>query len=241
MALRAEDQGEAVDTGDGLLDRYGVVGERERHGGEAALAEGRERVVPVGQAGPRQREDRTHGDLHGAAVERVRAAGREEHGVEAEGGAGAEDRADVGVVDDLLEDQHGAGAVEDLVEGGQRAPLERGEGAAVHVEAGDLLGERLGEDVAGGVRGVEDVGQAGRASAAPSGRTARREAGLDRAAYDLLALGEEQAVLGLEVLAQLDVAQVAVVGQPRVVAGRPTSTSSATGVPRARRRPRRPR
>ena len=44
----------------------------------------------------------------------------------------------------------------------------------------------------------------------------RREAGLDRAAYDLLALGQEQPVLGLEVLAQLDVAQVAVVGQPRV-------------------------
>ena len=44
----------------------------------------------------------------------------------------------------------------------------------------------------------------------------RREAGLDRAADDLLALGEEQPVLGLEVLAQLDVAQVAVVGEPRV-------------------------
>ena len=43
-----------------------------------------------------------------------------------------------------------------------------------------------------------------------------REAGLDRAAYDLLALGEEEPVLGLEVLAQLDVAQVAVVGEPGV-------------------------
>jgi hypothetical protein len=42
-------------------------------------------------------------------------------------------------------------------------------------------------------------------------------AGLDRAAYHLLPLGQEQPVLGLEVLAELDVAQVAVVGQPRVV------------------------
>ena len=57
-------------------------------------------------------------------------------------------------------------------------------------------------------------------------RKERGGAGLDRAAYDLLALGEEQPVLGLEVLAQLDVAQVAVVGQPRVV-GPVISTSSA--------------
>ena len=43
------------------------------------------------------------------------------------------------------------------------------------------------------------------------------EAGLDRAAYHLLALGQEEAVLCLEVLAQGDVAEVAVVGEPRVV------------------------
>ena len=40
-------------------------------------------------------------------------------------------------------------------------------------------------------------------------------AGRDRAADDLLALGEVDAALGLEPLAQLDVAQVDVVAQPR--------------------------
>ena len=43
-----------------------------------------------------------------------------------------------------------------------------------------------------------------------------RVAGLDRPAYDLLALGQEQPVLRLEVRPELDVAQVAVVGQPWV-------------------------
>ena len=83
------------------------------------------------------------------------------------------------------------------------------------VEAGDLLGERLGDDVAGRVGRRQHVGEAVEPARRHQER-ARREAGLDRAAYDLLALGEEQPVLGLEVLAQLDVAQVAVVGEPRV-------------------------
>ena len=62
-----------------------------------------------------QSSSRVHGtvktapiaDLDRPPVERVGAAGREQHGVDAERGAAAEDRADVGVVDDVLEDQHG--------------------------------------------------------------------------------------------------------------------------------------
>src|SRR4029079_15806020 len=42
----------------------------------------------------------------------------------------------------------------------------------------------------------------------------RREAGLGGTAYDLLALGQEEPVLGLEVRPELYVAQVAVVGEP---------------------------
>ena len=102
----------------------------------------RQGVVPVGQAGPRRREDRAHADLDRAAVERVGAARREQHGVEAEGGARAEDRADVGVVDEVLEHEHRARAGEHLVDRRQRSALERGERAAVHVEAGDLLDQR---------------------------------------------------------------------------------------------------
>ena len=86
----------------------------------------------------------------------------------------------------------------------------------MHVEAGDLLDQGLGQDVAGRVAAAEHVGEAVEPPRRHQER-ARRVARLDRAADDLLALGEEQAVLGLEVLAQLDVAQVAVVGQPGVV------------------------
>ena len=173
-------------------------------------------VVPVREAGPRRREDRPHADLDRAAVERVGAAGRQQHGVEAEGGAAPEDRTDVGVVHHVLEDQHLAGAGQHLVEGRQRSALERRQRPAVDVEAGDLLGQRLADDVAGRVGRAQHVGKAVEPARRHQER-ARREAGLDRAAYDLLALGQEQAVLGLEVGAQLDVAQVAVVAESRVV------------------------
>ena len=178
--------------------------------------ERRQRRLPGLEPRPGQREDRAHGDLDRAAVQRVGAARRQQDGVEAEGGARAEDRADVGVVDDVLQHQHRPGAGEDRVHRGQREPGERGQCAAVDVEAGDPLGERLGDHVAGRVRAREHVGEAVEPARRHQERP-RREAGLDRAPDDLLPLGQEQPVLGLQVLAQRHVAQVAVVGEPRVV------------------------
>ena len=67
----------------------------------------------------------------------------------------------------------------------------------------------------GAAEPVEHIGQA----VQPPRRHEERPggvAGRHGAAYDLLALGQEQPVLGLEVLAQLDVTQVPVVGQPRI-------------------------
>ena len=58
-----------------------------------------------------------------------------------------------------------------------------------------------------------------RESLQPAGRHQERpggESGLDRPPDHLLPLGEEQSVLALEVLAQLYVAQVAVVGEAGV-------------------------
>ena len=161
------------------------------------------------------REHRAHAHLDRAPVERVGAPRRQEYGVEAQRGAGAEDRADVGVVDDVLEHQDRPGVLQDRGRRGQRTPLQRGQRTSVHVEAGHLLGERLRDHEAGRRRRGEHVGQPVQPARRHQERP-RREPGLDGAAYDLLALGEEQPVLGLEVLAQLDVAQVAVVGQPRV-------------------------
>ena len=83
------------------------------------------------------------------------------------------------------------------------------------VEPGDLLGELLAEDVAGRVGRLEDV----REAVEPAGGHQKGpwgEAGLGGPAYDLLALGQEQPVLGLEMGPQLNVAKIAVVGQTRV-------------------------
>ena len=134
----------------------------------------RQGVVPVGDPGPRRGEHRAHADLDRAAVERVGAPRCEQHGVEAEGGAGPEDRADVGVVDQVLEHQHRACSGEHVVHGRERPPAQRRQRPAMDVEAGDLLDQRLGQDVAGrgGARRARRRGR--RASAAPSGTTAPR-------------------------------------------------------------------
>jgi hypothetical protein len=119
------------------------------------------------------------------------------------------------VVDEVFEDQHRSGALEDVVEGGQRLALEGGQCAAVDVEAGDLLGQALRHHEARCVSGGQHVGQCFH----PPRRHqegARLEACLDRAPDHLLPLCEEETVLGLDVLAQLDVTQVAVVGEPGV-------------------------
>ena len=173
-------------------------------------------VVPVGQASPRQREHRPHRHLHRATVERVRTPGGQQHGVDPKGGGRAEDRPDVGVVDDVLADHDRPGSLEHLVDGGQRGAGEGRQRATVDVEAGDLLGQCLADHVAGRVGPFDDVGQPVQPARSHQ-EGPDRVAGLGGAAYDLLALGEEQSVLGLEGLAQLDVAQVAVVGEARVL------------------------
>ena len=175
----------------------------------------RQGVVPVVEAGPRHGEDGAHADLHRPPVERVGAARREQHGVDAECGAAAHDRADVGVVDDVLEHQHGPRRVEHLVQGGQGLALQGGQRASVHVEAGHLLGECLGHDEARRVGVREHVGQPVQPAWCHHERPGH-EAGLDGPSYHLLALGQEQPVLGLEVRPELDVAEVPVVGQPWV-------------------------
>ena len=171
VTLGPEHQGQPVESGHRLLERDGVLGQRQGDGVEPAALEIRQGVVPVGQAGPGQGEHRAHGHLHRPAVERVGAPRREQHRVDAERGGAAEDGADVGVVDDVLADHDGAGALEHLVERGQRRARERGQRAAVDVEAGDLLGEGLGDHEAGRVGRLRGRRPARRASAAPSGRS----------------------------------------------------------------------
>ena len=112
-------------------------------------------------------------DLDRAAVERVGAARREQHGVEAERGAAAEDRADVGVVDDVLEHQHGAGAGQHLVDR-RAAAAARSDASAPRCTWKPVTcsASASRHDVAGRVGGGRARRRARRASAAPSGTTA---------------------------------------------------------------------
>src|SRR4029079_11968456 len=81
---------------------------------------------------------------------------------------------------------------------------------------GALRGKRVGDDVARSLAAVEHVGEAVQPAWCHQ-EGPGRETRLDGPADDLLPLGQEQAGLGLEMRPELDVAQVAVVGEARVV------------------------
>jgi len=119
------------------------------------------------------------------------------------------------VVHDVLQDHESlqpqqVGQIAGLVS------MQRSQGAAVHVEAGHLLGQLLGHDVHGDVRpGVDHVRQR---AEPPLGQQERpgSVASLQRSADDLLPLGDEESPLGLQVLAQGRVAESDVVVEPGV-------------------------
>ena len=181
----------------------GVLGQRQRDGGESGGGQAGRASYQSSSRVHGMREHRAHRDLHRPAVERVRAPRREQHGVDAERGAasGRSRRRWCGRRCPRAPATVRAPASTSST-GGQRPPLQRGQRAAVHVEAGDLLGQRLATPRSRARRSRRARRRARPATAAPSGTTAA-EAGLDGPAYDLLALGQEQPVLGLEVLAQL--------------------------------------
>ena len=75
-----------------------------------------------------------------AAVERVGAARRDQHGVDPEGARPTEDRADVRVVDHVLEDRHPPGAARRARRtGGRTGRCIDAKRPAVQVEPGHLL------------------------------------------------------------------------------------------------------
>ncbi|GAA3421412.1 hypothetical protein [Streptosporangium vulgare] len=80
------------------------------------------------------------------------------------------------------------------------------------LEAGDVLHDGVVHDVDPVAERAEEVGE-GTGPAGGEEDGAHGVARRDGAADDLLPLGDEEAVLGLHALAQLDVAQVGVVGQ----------------------------
>ena len=106
VPLRAEHDGKARHGAQALVvDAQRIVPQRH---GRRLKAEGVQRLLPVAvlrQVRPRHLKDRAHAHAHGAAVERVAARRREQHGVHAERRRRAEYRADVRRVHHVF--QHG--------------------------------------------------------------------------------------------------------------------------------------
>lgn len=217
VALGAEHQGHTVHLVRGHLVealRLLVGGEREQ--AEARLAHRLQGLGPGFEACVGDREDGAHGDLHRAAVERVGAVRGEQDRVHAERGRAAEDGADVRVVVHRFHDDDAALRGEDFVGGRERLALHRGEGAAVHVVAGDALGEVRAHGVDRGRDLVDDVAH----DVDPLGgeqHGAHLVPGLLGPSDHLLALGDEEALGGLAPAAEFDVGQARVVAQARVV------------------------
>jgi hypothetical protein len=142
----------------------------------------------------REVEHRSHRDLDRSPVERIGTPGREQNGVEPQRGHVAEHRADVGVVDEVLDNHDPACAVEDVESRPRFGTLECGQGASVDVKAGQRLDLCLVQHEARRVRAAEHV----RESVEPPRRhqeRARPMSCLDGTAHDLLALGEVDAAL----------------------------------------------
>ncbi|GAA3007769.1 hypothetical protein GCM10017559_32490 [Streptosporangium longisporum] len=93
------------------------------------------------------------------------------------------------------------------------------------LETGDALHGGVVDDVHPVAEGGQQVRQ-GLGPARGEQHGTHRVTRRDRAADDLLPLGDEEAVLGLQALAQLDVAQAGVVGQ---VTGRIGGPADRTG------------
>ena len=152
---------------------------------------------PAQQPGPGQREDGTHADLDRPSIERVGAARGQQRTVPAKRRGVPNDRADVGVIDDVLQD-HQPTAVQQILGGVPLLAVERGERAAVDVESRHRLGELLADQVDRHVRpAIQHVGEPG-PPAFGEQKGARSMSRLDRPADHQSAFGYEQSGLGLD-------------------------------------------
>ena len=219
VALGAEHEGEPLGRVRGqLVEPDRVVLERQRRHGEAQLVQLLHSPGPRVDPRPRHLEDRAHRHPDGAAVERVGAAGGDEHGIHAQSRGTAEHGADVGVVDDVLEHEHPPGALEHLREGRRHRPLHRRQRPAVQVEPGERLDDVVLADEHGdavGLRPLDEVGEVGEPAVGHEVGP-RPVPGRQRPADDLLGLGDVEPALGLGPATQRHVGEPDVVAQPRV-------------------------
>ena len=220
IPLRSEDEGQPPGrVGGQLVEAHRVVGQCERRDREPDALEVGDAPRPRVDASPRHLEDGAHGDADRPAVQRIRAARGDQHRVDAERRGRPEDRPDVGVVDDVLEDQDPSRIGDEGIHGGQHWSLHRGERTPMQVEPGELLDDVVladeDRDPVGLGRGdeVREVGDPPLGHEVAAGSVP----GLQRPPDDLLRLGDVEPSLRLGPPSQRDVGQRDVVGQAVVV------------------------
>ena len=197
IPLRAKHDGETRHGAQVLIvDAQRIVPQRH---GRRPKAENVQRLLPVTvlrQVRPRHLKDRPHAHAHGAAVERVAARRREQHGVHAERRRRAEDGADVRRVHHVFQHGHARSV---RAQGGnirQRRAAHGAEHAAREMKARQLrehieLG-RIDRDVLGAAR--QDLARLAIDMAALHQKRHRHAPRVKRAADHERALGNEEGV-----------------------------------------------
>ena len=124
LPLGAEHEGNPLrGRGGEVPQAHRGVGEGEGGDVEPGTAQQSGGRVPVRHPRPWHLQHRAHAHPDSASVERVGAAGGDEHGIRSDRSDRTEDRADVGRVGDVLEHDHATGVAQQRLGGGEFGPV----------------------------------------------------------------------------------------------------------------------
>ena len=121
-----------------VVQRRCRLARRQRDQREPVRAQDAEAGRPFGHSRERHRERGRHRGPNRFPVERIAAAGAQQHRADAERRRAPKDPADVVGVGDVLEHDNEPGLRQHLDGGDERWPLDERQTSAVHVEPGDL-------------------------------------------------------------------------------------------------------
>ena len=197
IPLRAKHDGETRHGAQALIvDAQRIVPQRH---GRRLEAETMQHLLPVGVCGqvrPRHLKDRPHAHAHGAAVERVAARRREQHGVHAERRRRSEDGADVRRVHHVFQHGHTCGISAQGRHIRQRRAAHGAEHTAREMKARQLREHiepgRIDRDVLGAAR--QDLARLAVHMAALHQKRHRHAPRVERAADHERAFGDEEGV-----------------------------------------------
>ena len=198
-----------------LVEGHSIRRERECGDVEACCTQLVGTLWRVREQGPRHLQHGAHTHSHAASVERIGAPWGDQHRVGSQPSDGTEDRADVGVVDDVFEDYDAPGIPEHLGDRPEGWAVHGREGSTMQVEAGQGLQERgrshEHRDVVPGQKWLK-LGKPLLEHEQRSRPVTCRKSTRD----NLRGLGNVQAALGLSASTEGHIGQIGVVAEPRV-------------------------